>query len=253
MDAQLRETKKKLAGAIRASGTTVTEVFGVGPVVAGTVIGDVRYVSRFPGRDHFAACNGTAPVEVSSGEPEDLPAVAARQPARESRHPHGRDHPDPPPAQPWPGLLRAKAGRGKTHKEGLRALKRRISDAIYVRLVADARRPAATCPEGPGGQPGNHSVSRAAAHTPSTGSSGKPLPGLTPPYGQQPSQEEDGQGQRAQTPPEALDSTEVSIWSAVRPGSAEPAIAQIGLLCTLAAGERRRVRHGRDGQSAVRR
>jgi hypothetical protein len=26
------------------------------------------------------------------------------------------------------------------------------------------------------------------------------------------------------------------IWSAVRPGSAEPAIAQIGLLCTLAAG-----------------
>jgi transposase len=48
LHAQLRETRKKLAEAVRASGTTVTGVFGVGPVVAGTVIGDVRHVSRFP-------------------------------------------------------------------------------------------------------------------------------------------------------------------------------------------------------------
>ena len=67
LDAQLRDTRKKLAAAVRASGTTLTEVFGVGPVIAGTVIGDVADVSRFPGRDHFAAYNGTAPVEVSSG------------------------------------------------------------------------------------------------------------------------------------------------------------------------------------------
>ena len=31
------------------------------------VIGDVRDVSRFPGRDHYAAYNSTAPIEVSSG------------------------------------------------------------------------------------------------------------------------------------------------------------------------------------------
>ena len=67
LDAQLRDTKKKLAAAVRASATTVTEVFGVGPVVAGVIIGDVRDVSRFPDRDHFAAYNGTAPIEVSSG------------------------------------------------------------------------------------------------------------------------------------------------------------------------------------------
>ncbi len=41
--------------------------FGAGPVVAGTVIGDVISVARFRSRDHFAACNGTAPAEVSSG------------------------------------------------------------------------------------------------------------------------------------------------------------------------------------------
>ena len=68
LDAQLRETRKKLAVAVRASGSTVTEVFGVGPVIAATVIGDVGDVSRFPSRDRFAAYNGTAPVEVSSGD-----------------------------------------------------------------------------------------------------------------------------------------------------------------------------------------
>ena len=67
LDAQRRDTKKKLAAAVRASGTTVTEVFGAGPAVAAAVIGDVRDISRFPGPDCFAAYNGTAPVEVSSG------------------------------------------------------------------------------------------------------------------------------------------------------------------------------------------
>ena len=67
LDAQLRDTRKKLAAAVRASGTSLTEVSGVGPVIAGTIIGDIADVSRFPGRDHFAAYNGTAPVEVSSG------------------------------------------------------------------------------------------------------------------------------------------------------------------------------------------
>src|SRR4249920_558777 len=60
LDAQLRDTRKKLAAAVKDSGTTLTQVFGVGPVVAGTIIGDVGDVARFPGRDHFAAYNGTA-------------------------------------------------------------------------------------------------------------------------------------------------------------------------------------------------
>jgi len=68
LDAQLRAAKTKLAAAVRASGTSVTEIFGIGPVNGGTVIGDVRQVSRFPSRDHFASYNGTAPVEVSSGD-----------------------------------------------------------------------------------------------------------------------------------------------------------------------------------------
>jgi transposase len=62
LDAQRREVKKKLATAVKTSGTSLTEVFGAGPVIAATVIGDVVTVARFPSRDHFAAYNGTAPV-----------------------------------------------------------------------------------------------------------------------------------------------------------------------------------------------
>ena len=71
-----------------------------------------------------------------------------------------------------------KLAEGKTHKEALRALKRRISDAIYAALVADARQAAAaTSPEDPGGQPGNHSVSRAAGSHPERRLFGQATPG----------------------------------------------------------------------------
>jgi transposase len=67
IDAQMAQTKKKLVAAVKASGTTLTEVFGVGPVIAAIALAEVQDVSRFPSRDHFAACNGTAPIEVCSG------------------------------------------------------------------------------------------------------------------------------------------------------------------------------------------
>ena len=58
---------RRSTAAVAAAGTSRTGLFGGGPVIAAAVIGDVRDVSRFPGRDHFAAYNGTAPIEVSSG------------------------------------------------------------------------------------------------------------------------------------------------------------------------------------------
>src|SRR5215469_12652193 len=177
LDAQRRDTSKKLAAAVKASSTSLTGIFGVGPVIAGTVIGDVRHVSRFPSRDHFAAYNGTAPVEVYSGG-RKVYRLSLRGNRRlnhaihmaaitQIRHKHsqGRAYYD------------KKISEGKTHKEALRALKRRISDAIYAALAADARQAAATCPKGPGGQPGNHSVSRAAGSHPERRLFGQATPG----------------------------------------------------------------------------
>ena len=177
LDAQLRDTRKKLAAAVRASGTTLTEVFGVGPVIAGTITGDIADVSRFPGRDHFASCNGTAPVEVSSGN-RKVHRLSLRGNRRinhaihmaaitqiRHRHSDGRAY------------YEKKLAEGKTHKEALRSLKRRISDAIFACLLADARRagqrPARRAREG---NQGATLTPARPAHTPNAGSSDKPLP-----------------------------------------------------------------------------
>ena len=174
LDGQLRDTRKKLAAAVRASGTTLTQVFGVGPVIAGTVIGDVGDVARFPGRDHFASYNGTAPVEVSSGN-RKIHRLSLRGNRRinhaihmaaitQLRHKHseGRAYYD------------KKVAEGKTHKEALRSLKRKVSDAIFARLQADARQARES---GPGGQPGNGSDSSAASSHPGRQLFGPATPG----------------------------------------------------------------------------
>ncbi len=167
LDARIREPAKKLAVAVKASGTTLTDLFGAGPFTAATVTGDAAGVARFASRDHFASRNGTAPIEVSSGDRKTC-RLSLRGNRRAShaihmaaitqiRHSHsdGRAYYD------------KKVAEGKTHKEALRSLKRRISDAIYSHLVADARRAAAAArTEGPGGQPGNDSDSSAAGSHP---------------------------------------------------------------------------------------
>ena len=75
------------------------------------------------------------------------------------------------------GYYDRKIAEGKTHKEALRCLKRRISDALYARLRADARNVAAASVKDPGGQPGNHSVSRAAGSHPERQLFGQATPG----------------------------------------------------------------------------
>src|ERR1035441_8673512 len=59
-----------------------------------------------------------------------------------------------------------KIAAGKSHKDALRCLKRKISDAIYDRLRADAAITSAPAGQGPGGQKGNDSDSSAAGSPP---------------------------------------------------------------------------------------
>jgi transposase len=149
----------------------------VGPVVAATVIGDVSDVSRFRGRDRFAAYNGTAPIEVSSGN-----RIACRLSRRGNRRLNHAIH----MAAVTQVRYRHSGGRafydkkiaeGKTGKEALRALKRQISDAIYQHLKADAARAAACTARGPGGQTGNDSVASAVGSHPERQLFGQATPG----------------------------------------------------------------------------
>ena len=108
-----------------------------------------------------------------------------------------------------------KLAEGKTHKEALRSLKRKISDAIFACLQADARQAAAARAKGPGGHPGNDSASSAAGYTPHASSSDKPLPDPVPAYDPAPLQAHHRSGSRRK-PRQPLDtnSKEDSLWSA---------------------------------------
>jgi transposase len=67
LEKELAASKACLAVAVEASGTSLTGIYGVGPVVAGLLIGYTGDVTRFPTRHHYAAYNGTAPIDASSG------------------------------------------------------------------------------------------------------------------------------------------------------------------------------------------
>jgi transposase len=99
--------------------------------------GDVR---RFPTAGHYAAYNGTAPIELSSaGRTVHRLSRRGNRTLNHAIHivavtqirnldSEGRAYYD------------TKIAAGKTRREALRALKRRISDRVYRQLVADARK-----------------------------------------------------------------------------------------------------------------
>jgi len=139
LDSQLRELKERIALEVLASATTVTDVYGVGPLGAATILGHTGTINRFPTAGHYARYNGTAPIEASSG-----PRVRHRLNPRGNRRLNAALHIAAVTqiAHDTPGRVYydRKLAEGKTRKEALRALKRRISDAVYRQLRADATR-----------------------------------------------------------------------------------------------------------------
>ena len=139
LDAQLVELRTRTVEAVSASATTVDEVHGVGPLGAAIIVGHTGGVGRFPTSGHFARFNGTAPIDASSGEIKRhrlnprgnrqlnhaLHVAAVTQVAHDT---------------PGRAFYLRKIAEKKSPREALRALKRRISDAVYRQLVADAQR-----------------------------------------------------------------------------------------------------------------
>jgi transposase len=160
LDTQLRASRRRVEEAVAASGTSLTDIFGIGPIVAAMIIGHTRDVTRFANRDRFAAYCGTAPVAFESGGRSihrlslrgnrqlnhAMHIIAVTQISH--RHSPGR------------GFYDRKLAEGKTPKEALRALKRRISDVVFAQLRAETAR------RGPGGQAGATHKSSAADLTP---------------------------------------------------------------------------------------
>ena len=135
----LIELRPRIVAAVARSETTVTDVYGIGAVMAAYVLGYTGDIQRFPTKDHYARYNATAPVSASSG-----PNPHYRLNLKGNRQINHAIHIAAVTqlAHDTPGraYYDRKRAEGKTDKDAMRALKRRISDAVYQRLVADARR-----------------------------------------------------------------------------------------------------------------
>jgi len=137
---QRKALRKRITVAVDASGSTLTDIFGVGDVSAVIILGQVGDVARFKTADRFAAYNGTAPIEWSSGNPARPIRRLSRRGNRtlnhviyiaavtQLRHRHS----------PGRAYYDRKREQGLTGRAALRSLKRRISDVIYRCLIADA-------------------------------------------------------------------------------------------------------------------
>jgi transposase len=140
LDRKIADLDARVEAEVEASGSTLTEIFGVGPILAATILGTVGDVGRFPTKAHFASYAGTAPVEASSGKVVRhrlslggnrklnyaLHMVATSQARSDA---------------PGGSYYRKKIAEGKSCKEALRCLKRRVSDAVYKSLVANLQAP----------------------------------------------------------------------------------------------------------------
>jgi transposase len=172
IDKKTRAIDKELAGLVTARGSTLMHLHGIGPSGAARLLADAGDIHRFASRDRFASWNGTAPLDASSGSQARhrlsragnrrinrvLHIMAVVQLRNQTK---GRAYYD------------ERRGGGMPSMMAMRALKRRLSNVVFARMLADQKRREA----GPGGQPGTTADSSVAGLTPDTGPSDKPRPG----------------------------------------------------------------------------
>jgi transposase len=134
---ELAGLREQIGELVAASGSSLTTIYGIGPFVAARILAEVVDIARYPSRHHFAAANGSAPIPASSGRTvrhrlnrggnrqlnRALYTIAITEIRADTE---GRAY------------YERKRAEGKTNREALRCLKRRLSDVVYKTLRADA-------------------------------------------------------------------------------------------------------------------
>ncbi len=136
LTAEIQEVHGLITAAVKEVKTGLTDLYGLGAVGAATILGEVADIRRYRSRHAFAAANGTAPIPASSGRTSRhrlnrsgnrtlnrvLYTMAITQIRADTE---GRAY-----------YLRKRA-EGKTGREALRCLKRRLSDLVFKALHED--------------------------------------------------------------------------------------------------------------------
>ncbi len=133
-----RRLEREIAAKVAPLTPSLLELEGCGALTAAKILGETAGIARFKDRNAFARHNGTAPIPVWSGNNDHhrlnrggnrqinaaLHRIAVTQlrgsgPARE--------------------LVDRLTASGKTKRDAIRILRRRLSDIVYKRLLEDSR------------------------------------------------------------------------------------------------------------------
>jgi uncharacterized protein YuzE len=175
LDARIKYIGTQIAALVTASGTGLTALFGIGPVIAGRILAEVGDVARFATKDAFASYNGTAPIDVSSGDQirhrlsragnrrinhalHMMAVTQIRYPATPGRRYYERKRTEgktpqrsaavPQTAAVRPGLLPARL-RPAGHNGNVRITYDPAADAVYIHLTGDPLSPGRTTLQAP--------------------------------------------------------------------------------------------------------
>jgi transposase len=173
IDAKIKTAAAELKALVLARGSRLMDLPGVGPVVAARIRADVGDVTRFADRNRFASWTGTAPLDASSGE-QNRHRLSRAGNRRMNHMIHIAAVTQLRLNGAGRAYYRRKRAADKKPMEAMRCLKRRISDAIYRQLLADAARAAGA---DPGGHCGATQESSAVDLPPHIDTSDQPLPG----------------------------------------------------------------------------
>ena len=135
LHAQITRTTHDLTTLAGRFGTRLTDITGVARLAAAELLAEAGDVTRYATKAQFAMANGTAPLPASSGRTNRhrLNRGGNRQLNRSlhlialtqiSRDPEGRAY------------YQRKQAEGRSKRDALRCLKRRISDRVYQTLRA---------------------------------------------------------------------------------------------------------------------
>lgn len=174
-DAKLKDNVKAMAELVEQTGSTLTDIPGIGTITAARLLARTRHPGRFPTAAAFANYAGTAPIQIASADhtrhrlsrrgDRQLNAALHIVAITQTRRPGSRGH----------TYYTGKIAEGKTPREAQRCLKRRLANRIWRTMIADERN--RTSGTSPGGHSGATLTSSAAGTTPIASSSDQSLPG----------------------------------------------------------------------------
>ena len=151
LDVFMGDSRARITAAVEASGTTLREIFGVGPIVACMLIGYSGDPTRFTTASRLRRLHRHRPDRVLLRRTDRASAVTARQPAAQPRPAHRRDHPDPLPRTARAGATTT-ANSPKARPHAKRSAPSSAGSATSSGVTSSPT-PAASAPltSGPGG------------------------------------------------------------------------------------------------------